>query len=453
MKIIGYTLQNIQSWDEQSGTIQLSPDRMNVIIAPSETGKSVVMKILKEMCFAGNWGYTWNSLIKRGADCGIAIFHMEDGSAVVYMLWRDKVRYAIMSGDSTIEPRIWEFNDPNHTEIPEEVAQHMGLIIDRKGKTVINVLDKDMVTPFVTAPPELNARIAAVVTVVPEMEKRREHLENWQTQLQQAFKVVDTRLSGVRTRYHNAPEVDILSHQIKLDRVERVLSFVEPLDILVNDIRPTDIPTEPTPVYCPDMDGLIEVYTEIRNLLGEYQELLSFEKPEEVKFDESTLGTILLCHKNVYDIMLDLNSMSTTLPPVEVKMPVGIEELLAFKADVANCGIQIKEFVSMVEPTGIVTEPPDTVLSIDKTLRGISKLCSSYNELLSITPPEEVKINPEVRTVIALQKFINNMPLAEYIAQTELYESAYSKVYEVEKALKDLREELRVCPTCDRPWV
>lgn len=151
--------------------------------------------------------------------------------------------------------------------------------------------------------------------------------------------------------------------------------------------------------------------------------------------------------------MLDLNSMSTTLPPVEVKMPVGIEELLAFKADVANCGIQIKEFVSMVEPTGIVTEPPDTVLSIDKTLRGISKLCSSYNELLSITPPEEVKINPEVRTVIALQKFINNMPLAEYIAQTELYESAYSKVYEVEKALKDLREELRVCPTCDRPWV
>ena len=452
MKIIGYTLKDIQSWDEKSGTIPLSSDRMNVIIAPSETGKSVVVKILKELCFAGNWGYTWNSFIRRGKSCGTAAFLMEDGSAFIYTIWRDKVRYIIMDKNPEVPPKVWEFTDPNHTEIPEEVANHLGLIVDRIGKTVINVLDKDMQTPLVTASPELNARITATITAVPEMEKRREILQEWKTQLSDAFKVVDRRLAAARTKYNNAPEVDILSHQIKLDRAEKILHFVEQLDALTGDIRPKDLPEIPKEVVCPNLDNLIACCTEIEEISKELNELLTLHKPQEVVFNKEVLRAIVDIREDINNITLEVNKYITTLPPENVTLHEDVKTIISFMAEVKNYGETLRELVDLKVPQCDIPEPSDNVSDIISLQNSIYYLCGTYTDMIRTPAPIEPKHYKDAKLIIGLQKFINQMPYTELCRDINLASDIRKEAENTKKELQNLREELKVCPTCDRPW-
>lgn len=453
MKIIGYTLKDIQSWDDKSGTIPLSSDKMNVIIAPSETGKSVIVKILKEMCFSGNWGYTWNSFIRRGKSCGTAAFLMEDGSAVIYNIWRDRVRYIIMDNNPDVAPRVWDFNDPNHTEIPEEVANHLGLIVDRIGKTVINVLDKDMLTPLVTAPPELNARITATITAVPEMEKRREALQEWKTQLIESFKTVDRRLSAARTRYNDAPEVDILAHQLKLDRAERLLQFVEPLDALIGDIRPEHLPVEPKVVHCPNLDNWMECCSIIEEVSRELNDLIVLEEPAEVVFNKYMLHNIVEIHSDIDDLSMEINKFLTTVAPVKIELPVDAKIILNFMTDIKNYGEVLRELVTIKEPVGKITEPCKNVLDVISLQNSIYYLCTNYTDLLRTSMPVEPKNYKDAKLIIALQKFINQIPYAEFCDELRKISEVDSKIKNTHTELQKLREELRVCPTCDRPWI
>ncbi len=452
MKIVGYILQNIQSWDMDSGTVPLSQDRMNVIIAPSETGKSVVVKILKEMCFAGNWGYTWNSLIKRGAESGTAAFLMEDGSAVVYIIWRNKVRYVIMDKDPKVEPKIWDYTEPNHTEIPEEVANHLGLIVDRKGKTVINVLDKDMVTPFVTASPELNARIAAVITVVPEMEKRRESLQEWQNQLRESFKVVDNRLAAARTRYNSAPEVNLLLHQIKLDKAERLVKFIEPLDVLTGEIKPEHLPAEPVEVTCPNLDNWIECCSIIDTISTEYNELISLNEPEKVVFDEETVQSIVSVCNDIDTISVELKGVTTTLMPKPVESPKEVGELVKFMQSIIEYGEVLKELTYLQEPEGACEEPSQIVPEISAVQSLIHYVSNMYADMLRTPVPIEPTNYKDAKMLVALQKFIQQMPYVELCNTIDEAANAYTAARKEKQEIEKLREELKVCPTCDRPW-
>ena len=452
MKILGYTLQNIQSWDEDSGIVPLSTDRMNVIIAPSETGKSVVIKILKEMCFAGKWGYTWSSLIKRGSDWGKAAFLMEDGSAVIYIIWRNKVRYILMPKDENIEPQVWDFSDPNHTEIPEELATHMGLIVDRKSQTVINVLDKDMVTPYVTAPPELNARIASVITVVPEMEKRRESLLEWQNQLKTALQTAEYRMSGARRRYHEAPEIDILSHQIALDNAERYLEFIEPLDNLMGEIKFNTLPEAPQEAKCPDLDDLVECHTIIYSMFDELESLVTLDEPETVKFDEEVLPGIVDITSTINNLSLEYNSYNTALPPVKVNLPGEVNIILELLNSVKEFGESLRELTLMKPPVGVVKEPSEILPSVIAIHNNIGYLSGVYNDMCSVRAPKEPKHMGELKLITTLQKFIDQMPYNNLCQLIKDVDVISNDIQEVALEIEKVKEELKVCPTCDRPW-
>ena len=96
MKIVKIQLTNIQSWDSDSPILELSPDAMNVIVAPSETGKSVLIKTIKEMCFANNWGYTHEGLIRRGCKSGKAMFIFENGDAVMFEILPKTQNYFVL---------------------------------------------------------------------------------------------------------------------------------------------------------------------------------------------------------------------------------------------------------------------------------------------------------------------------------------------------------------------
>lgn len=452
MRIRGYTLIDIQSWDDKSGIVELDYDSMNCIIAPSETGKSVVIKILKEMCFPGNWGYTRRSLIRRGATCGQAVFFMEDDTAVIFKLWVGMVSYTLYDKNADNPMRVWEVKNPTGSEIPYEIANHMGLIVDREGKTVINVLDKDMVTPFVNAPNELNQRVLSVVTEVPELEARRKVLDEWRGQLEEVEKVLKGKLHSVEKAYNDAPSIDVLRYKFTKQRAESLLDFIKVLDLLLYDVNPDKFPDKPEEVYCPDLDSLIGFIDSFEIMLPHYEELLLLNEPNRVFFN-TNLDNLMDYLKAVDELSLFYNELLTTVRPHKVTFNKSVDLIIDLMNDVVDIGKTIKEFCVLINKcVKPIDEPNDVVILIDSYCRGVWVLISTLNSLYNLKKPKEPFDNTRVSKCVDLITMIERLDLNSFEKALNDLNDNNSLVKTTEKELEALRKELGVCPTCGKPW-
>lgn len=452
MRIVGYKLQDIQSWDEKSPSINLSTDRMNVIIAPSETGKSVVVKVLKEMCFSGKWGYTWESLIRRDKKRGVAMFMLEDGTVVAYFIYPRAVRYSIIYSDKEKQNKTWDFFDPNNTEIPEEVANLMGLVVDRKGKTIINVLDKDMVIPYVTASPELNARISSVITTVPEMEKRREMLSEWKQKLEIAYKCADRKLSDARYRYERAPSVDVLSHKLALMRAEALLNFVKPIDDILNYTVIHPLGIEPEPVYCPELDGTINVLHQIERLFEEYSGAMGLSEPSIVNKPNEKVTDIISLSDDINTLINLLEDMEHLEEPIEPVAPIVVGDIVNIERNIVKVAMEIKGAISIGEDLYEVKEPSKDVNDIIRINNAISKLMFIYNNAISLQCPREVIVPPNMIQIYNILQDIDAMKCDDVLS---LYKNSIvlqKDIDNIEYELKELRVQMKICPLCGKPW-
>lgn len=452
LRIVGYKLQDIQSWDEKSPSINLSTDRMNVIIAPSETGKSVIIKILKEMCFSGKWGYTWESLIRRDKKRGVAMFMLEDGTVIAYFIYPRAVRYSIIYGDKEKPNKTWDFFDPNNTEIPEEVANLMGLVVDRKGKTIINVLDKDMVIPYVTASPELNARISSVITTVPEMEKRREMLSEWKQRLETAYKNADRKLADARYRYERAPSVDVLSHKLALMRAEALLNFVKPIDDILNYTVVYPLGVEPEPVYCPDLAGTIDVLHQIERLFEEYSGAMSLSEPSIVNKPNEEVADIISLSDDINTLINLLEDMESLEEPIEPIVPVVVGDIIDIEKNIIKVAMEIKGAISIGEGLCEVKKPSKDISDIIRINNNISKLMFIYNNAISLQCPQEIIVPPDMVQIYNILQDINAMQCDEVLS---LYEDSIvlqKDIDNVEYELNELRVKMKICPLCGKPW-
>ena len=446
MKIKAYMLRNIQSWDNNSEIISLSSDTMNVLIAPSETGKSVIIKVLKEMCFAGNWNYTWESLIRYDAEYGTACFILEDDSIVMYYIWRDKVRYYIQYADKT--EKLWEFKDKKHTEIPEEVANAMGLIIDRKGKTIINVIDKDMAVPFVTATPELNARLAATISEVPELEKRRDNLYKWKEQFSIAVENAKRAFKNNKIRYEEAPEIDTLKYTLELNRAERLLAVIKPLEETILYFKYTKIPVKPhnvkSPYECTDIVKCMDISESIIDILND---LKSVNKPVEVVFNKGVIDNFMSVINSVNEISLLYKSVCFDRKPIEVKPVEHLNGLIDVTKDIIKYGQHLK---SIPKKPDVIKQPVDImdILSVENC---IWSYASILREVCNVSKPIEVNISEE-KSIIEIIDIIDTVDIDSIIVDIQKYNKLLINLKNCEVSIENLRKELGVCPTCGKPW-
>lgn len=452
MRIRGYTLIDIQSWDKESGIVELDYDKMNCIIAPSETGKSVVIKILKEMCFPGNWGYTRRSLIRRGAECGQAVFFMEDDTAVIFKIWVSKVSYTLYDKTAENQMRVWEITNPAGAEIPPIIADHMGLIVDREGKTVINVLDKDMVTPFVNAPNELNQRILSVVTEVPELEARRKVLNDWKGQIEEVEKILKGKLHAVEKAYNEAPSIDVLKFEFTKKRAESLLDFMQILDLLLYDVNPDRFPEKPEEVYCPDLDSLIDAMNSVTGIEPDYDDLLSLNKPEEVIFNEN-LDPLMGCLSSIDDLSMVFNELLTTIKPEKVMFNSDVGVILECLDCITSVGKATKELCNTLDNSiKRVIEPASSIPAIDALSKDVYYIISTLATLCNLKEPKRSFDINRATTYVSLSKVIDKLDLDGFEVALNNLDEANSNLVKIETELESIRKELGVCPTCGKPW-
>ncbi len=361
LKIKSFRLIDIQSWDNDSPAIELAEDK-NIIIANSETGKSVLFKVLKQMCFNNVWGYKNSELIRQGSSRGLAVFDLLNGNRVVFELLPNTQNYYLCTLESDGSKRRTDFiMGTKSVEIPEAVAKEMGFLLDRKSKTIINVLDRDMQMPLVTTSPATSGRILSAVTENPELESMMDTAKSWLKEAKDKRDVVSSTYLSAKSNYESVEYKDttITKNTIALLKVMRTLG--EAFNEVKSKGRAIENQFQVQPKYLKSFNYL--------SFLKSVQELLSVSKdgetlrealdkvPKNDSYSEEELRVfqvfVLLC-----PMVKDAERLKGFLSsrPVKVSMP---QELNEFKGFMEFVGTKLLEEGKTLRE--VVESKPSTV--------------------------------------------------------------------------------------------
>lgn len=127
-------LVNCQSLENV--TYLLATDRLNVIKADNDTGKSVLFKMLKLVgCPKYYTRAERRDLIRRGAQFAAIMFEFTDDTLGMMRVYSDTVVYYFTEGPGA---EVVAYSEP-----PTELLDHVGLLSDVSGDFVANLIDSD----------------------------------------------------------------------------------------------------------------------------------------------------------------------------------------------------------------------------------------------------------------------------------------------------------------------
>lgn len=423
LKIKSFQLVNIQSWGDKSPVINLGEDK-NIIIANSETGKSVLFKILKQMCFNNQWGYNNADLIRQGCSKGFAVFDLCDGNRVIFELFPTTQNYYLFYVDSDSSKRRKDFiMGSKAVEIPEEVADAMGFLLDRKSKTIINVLDRDMQMPLVTTNPATSGRILSAVTENPELETMMETAKEWLTEAKE-------KRASVYTDYVNAKD--------KYDSVEyKNLQPTQTLIALLKSMRTLGGAFNNAEVVGRDLKRIlatkpkynkafnyVSFLTSIKDLASvcDYAKTLREtleSKPKDFELGEGDLE-ILELFKEVQEVQAKGQALQSQLEkrPEKVEFPLELQESGKF---LKECGLNL---IKQGEDLKEVYKTKPTVVKFPSFL------------MFS-------------RSMLELDLDKSGASLKELLRQGKALREQQE---ETAKKLEELKKTVKVCPLCLRPY-
>lgn len=132
-------LQAIRLVDCQSfedATLEFSTDRVNILVAENNTGKSILFKMLKVTVNPnGLPNVKRNQLIRRGAKCASMICAFTDGSIGITQVYKNTVIYRFKDADSD---NFYTYNEP-----PDKYIKALGLVVDKRTKFIANIIDTE----------------------------------------------------------------------------------------------------------------------------------------------------------------------------------------------------------------------------------------------------------------------------------------------------------------------
>lgn len=150
-------LWNCQSWEDC--VIHLATDRINIIQADNNVGKSVLFRLLK---LAGDANYydksERESLIRWGAPWAKVLFQFTDGARAVMQIEKSKVLYAFLpTKDSEMEVTL---------EPPIEMVRHLGLLANSMEHFIANIIDMEQ--PLLLVNPKLSSNYDLVKMIATD---------------------------------------------------------------------------------------------------------------------------------------------------------------------------------------------------------------------------------------------------------------------------------------------
>ena len=212
-------LINCQSWAD--GVIPLAQDRINVLRADNNSGKSVLFKMLKITACPGYFTpKERKKLIRNGCDSANILYAFTDGSIGVCAVYPTRVMYLYAEDGKNFE---------KYEEPPQEMIMKLG-IIHNSDKFVANIIDMDQSLLLVDSNVHENYELIKLLT-------ENESLNELKTKIQlnlEDFKVKESDLRfqslDIESLLENTEYKDVNKIKARINRSELLLELLETLD-------------------------------------------------------------------------------------------------------------------------------------------------------------------------------------------------------------------------------
>lgn len=411
-------LVNFQSWSDKSDDMTFAPDVLNVIKGRNETGKSVVFKVLYEMCFPGYHGAQY--LIRRGYAEGFALFVYTDGLQVLFQLALNGTRtYHLQMPDSE-NIQSWR-----QSEIPDEIVSAMGLLISRENQIILNVLDKDVPLPFIKSDPKYNASVLKSKLEPEELTRFFERSKDYVRRIQGA-------------RAHFSHEADVMEAR------QSSLQYVD-----IDSMKATRI-------FLDNHAAALNPYIELFNSLVDYDQLLG--SAPEVKLyslDEAKelLDTVELL-EDVKHSMMGYQQLLDECPPQPRYSQECLSEVytsLNALRDALECKQGILDFSQLQKPEVNQVQSVAPELEVYQSLELIS---SRLDAITSLKQPDSVDIPADVPNMLEMYQVSRQA----FSHLGSVYQNAVGVITSsdtlsrVTNDISRMENEMGICPTCGRPF-
>lgn len=207
-------LVNCQSW--RNGSFTLSPDKINVIIAKNDTGKSVLMKMLKISVSPKFYSpKKRKKLIRWGAQDARAYYQFTDGAlAVVIVQQNAKVLYG--------------FKEPNATKLamsydpPVRLVDELGMMVNSDGTFIANIIDTDQNLMLVDSDSKATCEFISMLCNNATLDEYKETLKMWQKDASDSLSTAEMHLTTSQYEYQKTEYVDVEKEEEKLNKMQIV---------------------------------------------------------------------------------------------------------------------------------------------------------------------------------------------------------------------------------------
>lgn len=346
-------LKNCQSWLDT--TLQLSRG-LNVFIADNNTGKSVLLKMLKITSSPSYYGRELREkLIRWGCEYAEVTYMFSDFSCGVVRVFRNKVLYYYTEDYRTI---------PFHcnTDVPiERLNEKLSLIMDYDTNFVANILDLDQSLFLVNSNSKSNDNLVKLLT-------EDERLKRVIPLFKEKVKVYENKLDTLSITQNRL--------QYKVDNLKYI--DTDAMSASIND----------TEVYMKVIRDLIRGYEYLDSLESltadtkNYDELL---KLAEVAIDLESIDNIEIATDidyNIDDEILDIMDLCIYLEDIHTK----IEVILTNHID-----------EDYIESMLVCTSMFDTLNDLNNRVISLMKVISSCEDLEEELKSLEEAMNIEGR--------------------------------------------------------
>lgn len=464
MHWIAYKLTNCQSWSDKSPVVKLSKDKVNVIHGRNETGKSVLFKMIKSACFP-NYSYNPEDLIRWGADYAQVQWLISNPEIsnktiqVVYFIIRKKSFIYRVIIDDKIQEWSFAWNDRD-AAMPEEVADLLGLILDRKSHTVINVIEKAE-QPFInTQDSETDARILASILYDSKMEGLQDNLAVQLEKLDRGVRISKTIMDEKRQIYVSTPHYDLYRMEQYINILDEFVRVIQKGEAWINESEKLAKLDPPVKFY-PDVD--IKTYSLFWDLFGAYSKDVTslvqyIAKPKPIQiFDSkvvheiSPLLDILYKMEECVDIFSEVEVPKKEIPEIP-SLPI-LEDCILLIDEV------LKNIDSLIK---LYENKPSCVNELSTGNNALLKLCNGFNiltnyidrEYSKLSPPGIVNTDIDISSVIGLWKLIQ-YSISEDVMKLLNLNVKINRNNTILQELSELKEDMsdivKICPTCGQP--
>lgn len=411
-------LQNFQSWNDKSGCMNMETDVINVIRGRNEIGKSVIFKVLYEMCFPGYHGSV--DLVRRGCDYGAMVIVLENGTQLMFQLFAKGGRAFYMQRLNETDSKIWK-----QTELPHEFEEELGLIVSYENRIILNVIDKDIPMPFIKTDPHYNAQVFRSVLEPEKLTAFFMRAKEYMIELRDAQAVFRRRADYFDAKQSAYDYVDVVSLGIKHRQLTSILPSYKDIIELQNAVVDTYniAQTKPEP-FTVDIEQA-EVYMRILTALNQgIDTICSLSDLEQTPptCNEAQLSRslyLLKFNRALSSLSSEVVSLAQSTPSPSKPIPAVVPELFKLSSMVSTCQGQLCDCLQLqseLHDVIDVTGTPTVLLGALKSVSNISWQLGTYS-----------RIRADAK---------HNLDTIEHL----------------EAGIQQLQDELGVCPTCGRSF-